>query len=132
MKIGLSFQNNFGFMFSIAVSIFLSIFHCCCSFNNFSIRRNSGGNGLFKGGNGVVREIQFNQNMTAVILSNRRKVSPLGILDGENAKKGINILKTKNKKLKKLKSSESINIKKGDTIIIKTPGGGGYGKKATV
>ena len=100
--------------------------------NNFSIRRNSGGNGLFKGGNGVVREIQFNQNMTAVILSNRRKVSPLGILDGENAKKGINILKTKNKKLKKLKSSESINIKKGDSIIIKTPGGGGYGKKATV
>jgi len=70
--------------------------------------------------------------MTAVILSNRRKVSPLGILDGENAKKGINILKTKNKKLKKLKSSESINIKKGDSIIIKTPGGGGYGKKATV
>ena len=100
--------------------------------NNFSIRRNSGGKGLFKGGNGVVREIQFNQNMTAVILSNRRKVSPLGILDGENAKKGINILKTKNKKLKKLKSSESINIKKGDSIIIKTPGGGGYGKKATV
>ena len=100
--------------------------------NNFSIRRNSGGNGLFKGGNGVVREIQFNQNMTAVILSNRRKVSPSGILDGENAKKGINILKTKNKKLKKLKSSESINIKKGDAIIIKTPGGGGYGKKATV
>jgi len=100
--------------------------------NNFSIRRNSGGNGLFKGGNGVVREIQFNQNMIAVILSNRRKVSPLGILDGENAKKGINILKTKNKKLKKLKSSESINIKKGDSIIIKTPGGGGYGKKATV
>ena len=49
-----------------------------------------------------------------------------------NAKKGINILKTKNKKLKKLKSSESINIKKGDSIIIKTPGGGGYGKKATV
>ena len=41
--------------------------------NNFSIRKNSGGNGLFKGGNGVVREIQFNQNMTAVILSNRRK-----------------------------------------------------------
>ena len=64
--------------------------------NNFSIRRNSGGNGLFNGGNGVVREIKFNQNMTAVILSNRRKVSPLGILDGENAKKGINILKTKN------------------------------------
>jgi 5-oxoprolinase (ATP-hydrolysing) len=100
--------------------------------NNFSIRKNSGGKGLFSGGNGVVREIEFNKNMTAVILSNRRKVSPSGILEGEEALKGINLLKAKNKTIKRLKSSESINIKKGDTIIIKTPGGGGYGKKATV
>ncbi len=100
--------------------------------NNFSIRKNSGGKGKFKGGNGVIREIEFEKSLTAVILSNRRKVSPPGILYGENAQKGINLFKTKNKKIKKLNSSESINVKKGDIIIIKTPGGGGYGKKATV
>ncbi|PPR17104.1 MAG: Acetophenone carboxylase gamma subunit [Alphaproteobacteria bacterium MarineAlpha9_Bin3] len=100
--------------------------------NQFLIRKNSGGKGLFKGGNGVVREIEFNKNLTAVILSNRRKVSPVGILDGDNAKRGINLLKTKNHKIKKLNSSDSINITKGEAIIIKTPGGGGYGKKATL
>ena len=100
--------------------------------NNFSIRKNSGGKGKFKGGNGVIREIEFEKSLTAVILSNRRKVSPPGILYGEKAQKGINLFKTKNKKIKKLNSSESINVEKGDIIIIKTPGGGGYGKKATV
>jgi 5-oxoprolinase (ATP-hydrolysing) len=100
--------------------------------NNFKIRKNSGGNGLFKGGNGVVREIEFYKSMTAVVLSNRRIISPFGILNGKEGVKGVNILKRKNKNIKKLKSCESINIKRGDMIIIKTPGGGGYGKKATL
>ncbi|MDB9971644.1 hydantoinase B/oxoprolinase family protein [Alphaproteobacteria bacterium] len=99
--------------------------------NNFSIRKNSGGKGLFNGGNGVIREIEFYKNMTAVILSNRRKVAPYGIINGKNALKGINLIKRKGKSIKKLSSSETIDIKPGDIIIIKTPGGGGYGKKAT-
>ena len=70
--------------------------------------------------------------MTAVILSNRRKIAPHGILNGENALKGINLIKRRGKGIKKLNSSETINVKPGDTIIIKTPGGGGYGKKATL
>ena len=45
--------------------------------NNFSIRKNSGGIGNFKGGNGTIREIEFLKKMTAVILSNRRVVKPL-------------------------------------------------------
>ena len=69
--------------------------------------------------------------MTAVILSNRRKIAPYGILNGKDALKGVNLLKRKGKGIKKLNSSETIDIKPGDTIIIKTPGGGGYGKKAT-
>ena len=97
--------------------------------NNFSIRKNSGGKGLFNGGNGVIREIEFYEDMTAVILSNRRTVAPFGILNGKNGSKGLNLLRKKNKSIKKLASSESVNIKAGDTIIIKTPGGGGYGKK---
>jgi 5-oxoprolinase (ATP-hydrolysing) len=100
--------------------------------NNFSIRKNSGGKGLFHGGDGVIREIEFNENMTAVILSNRRVIAPFGILQGNDGLIGINILKRKKKKYLRLKSSESINIKSGDTLIIKTPGGGGYGKKTTL
>ncbi|MDG2268736.1 MAG: hydantoinase B/oxoprolinase family protein [Alphaproteobacteria bacterium] len=100
--------------------------------NNFSIRKNSGGKGLFNGGDGVIREIEFYESMTAVILSNRRKIAPHGILNGEDALKGINLIKRRGKGIKKLNSSETINVKPGDTIIIKTPGGGGYGKKATL
>ena len=69
--------------------------------------------------------------MTAVILSNRRKIAPNGILDGKDALKGINLIKRRGKDIKKLGSSVTIDIKPGDTIILKTPGGGGYGKKAT-
>ena len=99
--------------------------------NNFSIRKNSGGKGLFNGGDGVIREIEFYKSMTAVILSNRRKIAPNGILDGNDASKGINLIKKRGQGIKRLDSSVTIDIKPGDTVIIKTPGGGGYGKKAT-
>ena len=101
--------------------------------NNFSIRKNSGGIGNFKGGNGTIREIEFLKKMTAVILSNRRVVKPFGIKGGKQGAKGSNILYKKNNiKPIKLHSSNKIIVKKGDKIVIKTPGGGGYGKKATL
>ena len=101
--------------------------------NNFSIRKNSGGKGKFNGGNGTIREIEFLQKMTAVILSNRRKIKPFGIRGANPALSGKNILLKKDKlKPITLNSCDTILVKKGDKIIIKTPGGGGYGKKATV
>ena len=101
--------------------------------NNFSIRKNSGGKGKFNGGNGTIREIEFLQKMTAVILSNRRKIKPFGIRGAKPALSGKNILLKKDKlKPITLNSCDTILVKKGDKIIIKTPGGGGYGKKATV
>ena len=100
---------------------------------NFSVRKNSGGKGKFNGGNGTIREIEFLQKMTAVILSNRRKIKPFGIKGAQPGLTGKNLL-FKNNELKpiKLNSCETILVKKGDIITIKTPGGGGYGKKATV
>ncbi|PPR26844.1 MAG: Acetophenone carboxylase gamma subunit [Alphaproteobacteria bacterium MarineAlpha9_Bin1] len=95
----------------------------------FFIRKNSGGDGKFHGGNGTVREIKFLNNMTAVILSNRRKTTPFGICGGKAGLVGKNILKQRGKKYKILNSCDSIKVGKGDIIIIKTPGGGGYGKK---
>ena len=95
----------------------------------FLIRKNSGGKGRYKGGNGTIREIEFRKNITATILSNRREIAPFGILGGEPGLTGQNILKRVNKKNVILKSCDTININKGDRIIIKTPGGGGFGKK---
>ena len=95
----------------------------------FLIRKNSGGKGRYKGGNGTIREIEFRKNITATILSNRREIAPFGILGGKPGLTGQNILKRVNKKNVILKSCDTININKGDRIIIKTPGGGGFGKK---
>ena len=100
---------------------------------NFSIRLKSGGIGKYMGGNGVIREIEFLKKMTAVILSNRRKIAPFGIKGGNSGMIGKNLLlKNNSNKLIKLNYSEAIKVFKGDKIIIKTPGGGGYGKKTTL
>ena len=92
----------------------------------FSIRKNSGGDGKWKGGNGTVREIEFLKNLNFTILSNRRKIPPFGLKGGTNGKKGKNYLKQKNS-IKLLPSSCQIKVKEGESVIIFTPGGGGYG-----
>ncbi|MGL4622412.1 MAG: hydantoinase B/oxoprolinase family protein, partial [Chroococcidiopsis sp.] len=47
--------------------------------DSFSIRPHSGGEGLHRGGNGVIRRLQFREPMTAAILSGRRVVPPFGL-----------------------------------------------------
>ena len=94
---------------------------------SFSIRKKSGGLGKWTGGNGTIREILFLKNLIVTILSNRRKVSPYGIMGGSNGKAGRNYIKKKNKKIL-LPSSCQLKTQKGDSIIILTPGGGGYSK----
>lgn len=94
----------------------------------FSIRLNSGGSGLYKGGNGVIRRILFLEPMTASILSNHRIIAPKGIKGGDDAKLG-KTLYLHNNQTQILKSSESIEVLEGDRIQIETPGGGGFGPK---
>ena len=95
----------------------------------FEIRKNSGGKGKFRGGDGLIREYQFlKDNLEISILSERRVFKPNGLKGGKKAKRGKNILKRKNKKFY-LGSKATFKSKKGDILIIKTPGGGGFGKK---
>ena len=54
----------------------------------FSIRKNSGGSGRFKGGNGIVRRITFLAHVELSILSQHRHVAPFGLQGGKNGKKG--------------------------------------------
>jgi len=58
----------------------------------FSIRYGSGGNGLHRGGNGLIREIEFLKPMHAAILSERRIYSPYGLNGGEPGQTGKNLL----------------------------------------
>lgn len=95
----------------------------------FQLRENSGGVGLYKGGDGIEREIEFLKNFKVSILSERRVFAPFGILGGSNGERGENIYYSKKKNnFVNIGSKNSVEVYPGDKIIIKTPGGGGYGK----
>lgn len=64
---------------------------------HFSLERGTGGDGLFRGGDGVRREIMFRRNMTLSVLTERRVFSPYGMHGGSDGAKGINLLKKKSK-----------------------------------
>jgi len=93
----------------------------------YSIRKGTGGGGRFKGGDGVVREIQLLSDAEVTMLSERRRYSPYGLWGGEPGVAGRNLL-TKNgvRSERPGKFHEELNA--GDVIRIETPGGGGYGR----
>jgi len=92
----------------------------------YMIRKNSGGSGKFKGGDGIIRSFRFLFDGELSLLTERRKFAPYGLYGGKPAKKGENIL-IKNEKKTNLPGKITINIKSGDILEIYTPGGGGWG-----
>ncbi|CAN5730323.1 hydantoinase B/oxoprolinase family protein [soil metagenome] len=93
----------------------------------FSIRQNSGGAGEHKGGNGVIRRVKFCESMTASILSQRRAVFPHGMKGGANGSKGLNYVIRRDGTRVDLSATATVDLEDGDTFIIETPGGGGFG-----
>ncbi len=95
----------------------------------FSIRKDSGGDGKFKGGNGVVRKISFLKDMNAAVLSSHRKLPPFGLKGGKPGKCGKNRIIRGNSTVIELEGQAEAEVRKGDVFVIETPGGGGYGEK---
>ncbi|MGD1933917.1 MAG: hydantoinase B/oxoprolinase family protein [Candidatus Phaeomarinobacter sp.] len=95
----------------------------------FDIRDGSGGGGVHTGGNGVVREITFRHPMSVSILSGRRTTAPFGLSGGSEGKPGRNALERADGSRTDLSSSDGADMQAGDTIIIETPGGGGFGSR---
>ncbi|MGB0749933.1 MAG: hydantoinase B/oxoprolinase family protein, partial [Magnetospiraceae bacterium] len=93
----------------------------------FSIRRGSGGAGKFKGGNGVVRRIRFNEAMTVAILSGHRIVPPYGMAGGAPGKVGENRIIRADGSIDPLPGTVGAEVEPGDAVILETPGGGGFG-----
>ncbi len=96
---------------------------------SFSIRRHSGGLGAYRGGDGVERRLLFNEAMTISLLTGHRKVAPYGVNGGGEGKTGENLLKQKDGHIVELASTCSVEANAGDCLIVKTPGGGGYGRE---
>jgi 5-oxoprolinase (ATP-hydrolysing) len=93
----------------------------------FEIRRGSGGRGRRRGGDGVIRDIEFLEPMEAAILSNRRRVAPFGLRGGEPGACGKNYVLRADGRREELPSTASVELAAGDRFVIETPGGGGWG-----
>ncbi len=93
----------------------------------FSIRRGSGGDGRFRGGDGAIREIEFREAMSAAVLSGHRKVAPFGMAGGHDGVVGRNRLVRADGKTIDLGPTGAVQAEPGDVLIVETPGGGGYG-----
>ena len=96
----------------------------------YSYRPKSGGGGKFRGGDGLIREIELLADAHVTLLSDRRKFQPYGLGGGEPGTAGSAVHVSRNVR-KKIAAKSSLLAKKGDVISIETPGGGGWGKSST-
>ena len=96
--------------------------------HRYSLRRGSGGAGAFRGGDGIVREIEFLTDVRGSILSDRRRSSPYGLKGGEPGQPGRNSLRTRDG-IVQLPSKITFEVSAGSLLRIETPGGGGWGRK---
>ena len=88
----------------------------------YAVRRDSGGNGAHRGGDGVVREVEALDAMRFSLITERRRHAPPGAAGGENGSSGRNLLNGE-----PLPPKASGDLLPGDRLRIETPGGGGYG-----
>ena len=96
----------------------------------YEIRKDSGGKGSLKGGDGIIREIECLVNSTISLQTERRIFEPFGLHGGENGSKGVNMKKTIEGKEVILPGRFISKFVSGEKLIIKTPGGGGYGRNS--
>ncbi|WP_421780027.1 hydantoinase B/oxoprolinase family protein, partial [Kiloniella litopenaei] len=97
---------------------------------NFSIRKGSGGQGFRRGGDGIIRKLEFLEPMTVTVLTSHRETKPFGVAGGAPGACGRNAVLRTSGELEELKGNDERNLSQGDLFIMETPGGGGYGQAA--
>ncbi len=93
----------------------------------YSYRPSSGGDGKFRGGDGLVRELELLCPAQVTLLADRREFSPYGLSGGSDGSKGLSVWIQKDRETS-LPGKCNIQAETGDIIRIETPGGGGWGK----
>ncbi len=100
--------------------------------DRFEIRQNSGGKGKFNGGDGIIREITFLEPVSLSVLTQHRKELPYGLKGGSPGQTGEQYLlrgeNTNDCEKIPLKGIDGMTVDAGDKLVIKTPGGGGFGE----
>src|SRR4051812_49214729 len=88
----------------------------------YALRRDSGGDGEHRGGDGVVREVEALDGMSYSLLTERRRHPPRGADGGGDGSRGRNLLNGD-----ELPPKAAGTLRAGDRLRIETPGGGGHG-----
>jgi 5-oxoprolinase (ATP-hydrolysing) len=90
----------------------------------FALRKGSGGAGRWRGGDGLVRELEFLEPMQVSILSERRTRPPFGLDGGAPGAMGENTHAGR-----AVAGKASFEVAAGERVRIATPGGGGFGRE---
>ena len=93
----------------------------------YALRQGSGGRGQYRGGDGLIRELELLSPASATLLTERRNSSPYGAAGGGSGAAGRNTLVHRDGKEEYLPSKVRLELAAGDRLRLETPGGGGYG-----
>lgn len=93
----------------------------------YAYRRNSGGAGKYRGGDGLIREIELLGAAQITLLTERRVFAPYGLSGGADGAKGRSVL-IENEAETELPGKCNIQASAGTVLRIETPGGGGWGE----
>ena len=93
----------------------------------FHLNPNTGGDGAFQGGDGVVREIMFRKQLKLCLLTERRVFKPYGMNGGKEGCAGVNTLIQAGGRKVNVGGKTAIDVMPGEYLRLCTPGGGGYG-----
>jgi N-methylhydantoinase B len=93
----------------------------------YGYRPGSGGAGKFRGGDGIVREIQLLADAQVTLLGDRQRFQPYGLSGGKGGEVGVTTLIRPDGTRVTLEAKTSIHARKNDAIRMETPGGGGWG-----
>jgi N-methylhydantoinase B len=95
----------------------------------YAYRYGSGGAGEFRGGDGLVREVEMLAPAQVTLLADRRVLRPYGLQGGEEGESGrACIVRAGTAEETELPGKCSRRVSPGDVLRIETPGGGGWGK----
>jgi 5-oxoprolinase (ATP-hydrolysing) len=93
----------------------------------FALRAGSGGAGANRGGDGLVREVEFREPMTAGLLANHRRIAPFGLAGGGPGRTGVDTVIRRDGRSETVQATAELTVDAGDRLRIETPGGGGWG-----
>jgi N-methylhydantoinase B len=94
----------------------------------YALRPHSGGGGRWRGGDGLVREIELLADARVTLLTERRALPPYGLAGGAPGARGRNVI-VRHGRVRALPGKITLDGHPGARLCIEPPGGGGFGRR---